>query len=209
MACEIELKLVLLHFPETQPTRLAPREKPSDCSELRFAKPGAPRIGRLVDGVTAQRAKNEPSVVSLDDIRLRIGQLCDERFCPDFIIIQEEVDWRECAGVHEDAAKIVDPVRLLQDVETLVSYRNFSERHRPQNVGDRRTLLSTTFENGAVATLENEATQTDWMGDYFGRLGVDQEACRGRGAAAAGCERFGCGEVDGREGGHVHEPAEV
>src|SRR5665213_740864 len=30
--------------------------------------------------------------------------------------------------------------------------------------------LSTTLENEAIATLENEATQTDWMGDHFGRL---------------------------------------
>jgi len=69
--------------------------------------------------------------------------------------------------------------------------------------------MSTTLENEAIATLENEATQTDWMGDHFGRLGVDQEACRGRGSAAAGREGFGCWEVDGREGGRVGESAEV
>jgi hypothetical protein len=71
------------------------------------------------------------------------------------------------------------------------------------------TLVSTTFENEAIATLENEATQTDWMGDHFGRLGVDQEACRGRSSAAAGREGFGCREVDGRESGRVDESAEV
>ena len=52
-------------------------------------------------------------------------------------------------------------------------------------------LLSTTFDNRAIAALESEATQADWMGDHFGRLGVDQEACRGRGAAAAGHDTSG------------------
>ena len=69
--------------------------------------------------------------------------------------------------------------------------------------------MSTTFEDEAIATFADEATQADWMGDHVGRLGVDQEACRGRRPAAAGREKFGCWEVDGREGGHVHEPAEV
>ena len=70
-------------------------------------------------------------------------------------------------------------------------------------------LLSTTFDNRAIAALESEATQADWMGDHFGRLGVDQEACRGRPSAAAGREGFGDREVDGREGGRVDESAEV
>jgi len=33
--------------------------------------------------------------------------------------------------------------------------------------------VSTAFENEAIATVENEATQTDWMGDLGGGLGVD------------------------------------
>jgi len=33
--------------------------------------------------------------------------------------------------------------------------------------------MSTAFENEAIATVENEATQTDWMGDFGGGLGVD------------------------------------
>lgn len=36
--------------------------------------------------------------------------------------------------------------------------------------------MSTTLENEAIATLENEATQTDWMGDLSGRLGSDPAA---------------------------------
>ncbi|MBB2988534.1 hypothetical protein FHW14_003731, partial [Terracoccus luteus] len=32
-------------------------------------------------------------------------------------------------------------------------------------------VVSTTLENEAIATVENEATQTDWMGDLSGRLG--------------------------------------
>jgi len=54
-----------------------------------------------------------------------------------------------------------------------------------------RKQLLTTSENGAIATLESEATQAGWTGDHSGRLGVDQEACRGRGAAAAGRETAG------------------
>ena len=50
----------------------------------------------------------------------------------------------------------------------------------------RSAVLSTTLENEAIATLENEATQTDWMGDLGGGLGVDPAAGRGWGAAAAG-----------------------
>lgn len=30
--------------------------------------------------------------------------------------------------------------------------------------------LSTTLENEAIVTVENEATQTDWMGDLYGGL---------------------------------------
>jgi hypothetical protein len=57
--------------------------------------------------------------------------------------------------------------------------------------------LSTTLENEAIATVENEATQTDWMGDLGGGLGVDQAACRGRGSAAAGRAAVGDRSVDG------------
>ena len=31
--------------------------------------------------------------------------------------------------------------------------------------------VSTTLENEAIPTLENEAIQSDWMSDHFGRLG--------------------------------------
>ena len=35
------------------------------------------------------------------------------------------------------------------------------------------TTLSATLENEAIATVENEATQADWLGDLSGRLGID------------------------------------
>jgi hypothetical protein len=47
-----------------------------------------------------------------------------------------------------------------------------------------RLLVSTTLENQAMATPENEATQTDWMGDLSGRLGFESTA--GRGIALTG-----------------------
>jgi hypothetical protein len=34
-------------------------------------------------------------------------------------------------------------------------------------------VLSATLENEAIATVENEATQEDWMGDFCGGLGFD------------------------------------
>jgi hypothetical protein len=58
--------------------------------------------------------------------------------------------------------------------------------------------VSATLENEAIATVENEATQTDWMGDLGGGLGVDQAARRGRGSAAAGRAAAGDRAVDGR-----------
>jgi hypothetical protein len=46
--------------------------------------------------------------------------------------------------------------------------------------------VSTTFENEAIATVEFEATRTEWMGDLSGGLGVDPAAGRGGCSAAAG-----------------------
>ena len=46
--------------------------------------------------------------------------------------------------------------------------------------------VSTTLENEAIATVENEATQTDWMGDLSGGLGFDPAAGCGRCSAASG-----------------------
>ena len=48
-------------------------------------------------------------------------------------------------------------------------------------------MLSTTLENEAneneaIATVENEATQTDWMGDLSGGLGIDPQTRRGWGS---------------------------
>ena len=57
--------------------------------------------------------------------------------------------------------------------------------------------VSATLENEAIATGENEATQTDWMGDLSGGLGVGQAAGRGRGAASAGGAGSGDRPVDG------------
>src|SRR5215217_6162231 len=69
--------------------------------------------------------------------------------------------------------------------------------------------LSATLENEAIATVENEATHTDWMGDLGGGLGVDQAACRGRSFAAAGRAAVGDRAGDGRSGGGVGPAAEV
>lgn len=60
--------------------------------------------------------------------------------------------------------------------------------------------LSATVENEAIATVENEATQTDWMGDLGGGLGVDLAACRGRCSAAASRKAVGDRVDDGRSG---------
>src|SRR5215217_7781926 len=46
--------------------------------------------------------------------------------------------------------------------------------------------VSTTLENEAVGTLENEATQTDWLGDLSGGLGVGPPVGGGWGSAASG-----------------------
>ena len=69
--------------------------------------------------------------------------------------------------------------------------------------------LSTTLENEAIATVENEATQTDWVGDLGGGLGVDPAAGGGRGSAAAGRQAVGDRAGDGGPGGGVGPAAEV
>ena len=53
--------------------------------------------------------------------------------------------------------------------------------------------MSTTLENEAIATVENEATQTDWMGDLGGGLGVGPAAGGGWCSAASGCAGLGIG----------------
>jgi pimeloyl-ACP methyl ester carboxylesterase len=57
--------------------------------------------------------------------------------------------------------------------------------------------VSATLESEAIATLECEATQTDWMGDLSGGLGVDPPACGGRGSAASGRAGLGDRSIDG------------
>ena len=69
--------------------------------------------------------------------------------------------------------------------------------------------MSTTLENEAVATVENEATQTDWMGDLGGGLGSGPAAGRGRCAAASGRARSWHRTVDGRAGVGLGQAAEV
>ncbi|MGO4360967.1 hypothetical protein, partial [Terrabacter sp. RAF57] len=66
------------------------------------------------------------------------------------------------------------------------SYRTTSRRQDKMN--RRGVRLSTTLENEAIATVENEATQTDWLGDLSGGLGSDPAAGRGRCSAAPGSE---------------------
>ena len=58
-------------------------------------------------------------------------------------------------------------------------------------------------------TLENEATQTDWMGDLRGGLGFDPAACCGRCSAAAGRTGSGYRQVNGRAGVDLGPAAEV
>jgi hypothetical protein len=91
-------------------------------------------------------------------------------------------------------------------------------RCRPINAnGDQRQdpfpikdfTVWTTLESEAVATLENSATQTDWMGDLGGGLGVDPAAGGGRGSAAAGREGSGHCAGDGGCGGAVGPSAAV
>src|SRR3954451_22088290 len=55
--------------------------------------------------------------------------------------------------------------------------------------------MSTTLGSEAISTVENEATQTDWMGDLSGGLGSDPAAGRGRCAAASGRAGPRCGAV--------------
>jgi hypothetical protein len=69
--------------------------------------------------------------------------------------------------------------------------------------------LSTTLENEAKATVENEATQTDWMGDLSGGLGFDPAAGCGRCSAATGRTGSGNRQVDGRAGIDFGPAAEV
>ena len=69
--------------------------------------------------------------------------------------------------------------------------------------------MSTTLENEAVATVENEATQTDWMGDLGGGLGSGPAAGRGRCAAASGRAGSWHRTVDGRAGVGLGQAAEV
>jgi hypothetical protein len=80
----------------------------------------------------------------------------------------------------------------------------------PSQVGRHQAFgLSATLEGEAVATLENEAIQTDWLGDLSGGLGVNPAAGRGRGSAAAGGSRSWHRAVDGRAGGRLGRAAEV
>lgn len=69
--------------------------------------------------------------------------------------------------------------------------------------------VSTTLENEAIATVENGATQTDWMGDLCGGLGFDSAAGRGRCSAASGRAGSGCRQVDGQAGVGLRRAAEV
>jgi hypothetical protein len=46
------------------------------------------------------------------------------------------------------------------------------------NGRDRGQCVSAPLENEAIAPGENEATQTDWLGDLSGGLGADPAAGR-------------------------------
>jgi hypothetical protein len=82
-----------------------------------------------------------------------------------------------------------------------------SVAHATPIASDTWPSLSAPLENEAIAPLENEATQTDWLGDLSGRLGADPAAGRGRGSAAAGGTAAGYWQVNGRAGGRVGRAA--
>src|SRR4029453_16556982 len=69
--------------------------------------------------------------------------------------------------------------------------------------------MSTTLENEAVATLENEATQTDWLGDLSGGLGVGPPAGGGWGSAGSGRAGSWERQVNGRGGAGFGSAAEI
>ena len=80
---------------------------------------------------------------------------------------------------------------------------------RPAAASRQESLLSTTLENEAIATVEIEATQTDWVGDLCGGLGSDSAAGCGRCAAAAGRAGSGGWAVDGVAGAGLGSATEV
>jgi hypothetical protein len=70
-------------------------------------------------------------------------------------------------------------------------------------------VLSATLESEAIATVENEAAQTDWVGDLGGGLGVDPAACCGWCSVGAGRSAVGDWVCDGGPRGGVGSAAEV
>ncbi|MBX9719636.1 MAG: transposase [Microbacteriaceae bacterium] len=86
--------------------------------------------------------------------------------------------------------------RLIRENQTIVveslNIRGMARSRLAKSITDAgwaqflAALLSATVENEAIATGENEATQTDWVDDLGGRLGIDQAAGRGRSSAATG-----------------------
>jgi hypothetical protein len=71
-----------------------------------------------------------------------------------------------------------------------------------------RAQVSAPLENEAIGPAENEATQTDWLGDLSGGLGADPAAGGGRGSAAAGGQAAGYRQVYGSPGAGVGRAAE-
>ena len=69
--------------------------------------------------------------------------------------------------------------------------------------------VSTTLENETIATVENEATPTDWLGDLSGGLGVGAAAGRGWCLTASGRAGPGDRAGDGGAGVGLRPAAEV
>jgi DNA-binding GntR family transcriptional regulator len=76
---------------------------------------------------------------------------------------------------YQDHLRLIDTIALGQPdtaraamVKHICSGRELSRHGSNEEVRP----LSTTLENEAIATVENEATQTDWMGDLCGGLGL-------------------------------------
>src|SRR4051794_4782126 len=99
--------------------------------------------------------------------------------------------------------------RALDGHRGKVAAMRRNQRVTVSGVRRPQSELSTTLENEAIATVENEATQTDWMGDLCGGLGSDSAAGGGRCSAAPGRTRPRHWPVDGGAGGGLGWTAEV
>src|SRR5829696_2043982 len=106
------------------------------------------------------------------------------------------------------SAALIDLLSLLRqpdaDYGTITNGQPECRSGQPLNL-----RLSTTLENEAVGTLENEATQTDWLGDLSRGLGVGPPVGGGWGSAASGRAGSRDRQVDGRAGAGFGSAAQI